>query len=777
MSVNGKFWNADDSEEEFDSRGANDFEEEFDIDLFENRRPKLGACDEAPKVEGKVYYTRSKTGISALQFRKQKRKEQQETKERLAKQREEERLRLLKLWGEEKKVKKTKANTPKKVDHVARSVSNTKITNVSFETKLRDNTEIVYDQRILYNADSFVEGMDKLKVAQHLSRDVSDEQLPFLIKEHPLAVSKPDIHNLMIYGKSSLKTAIVVEAKPAEKRSGKAINKERVNLSKRNFNFGLDGKPLSSQTNIQDTMGKKKNDIEFPQKRSVENMTVKDFLIENNVNSEKTGSNNNARKTADRKTEKRISKNKREKMEGKTEIELTIPQSVQTGEIELSSELLGSETSVVKDDIPMEQTIQTVEITTQTKEEDMEVKTEIETAQQVSVETPKSDEAKPQPSLLEIQISKLLEEVASLNKTVQLLLEKNTALENHNTVLAETIANLLENNSKEDKKLEEEWKAIEKEKKSIEEEKRSIEEQKLKIEPSKEPSKAPILFEKLATRIKGTPGEKKSPKNPNAEAREKRRIPFVNNGASKDVPVKKQEKTVEKKEEPKQEIELVEEPTTSKTPDSPKNTGAIPKIPKEEKAEELVSKFTDDGNTLKVNLDLAQTEEEQREVIGNIILNDEETLKKAVNQGVRPVNTKTVQASFAEELAKGLVRSKSFVHYSPEKRAVIKRDPNKPKGIYWDDWERIKLKPKDVQERAVRKAYNSLFYGLCTRLRQRWEIVSPEKPNPYLTKPSFIWNRLATKSIGDIWSCMEVWRKGACSYKVAGIPENWNKLE
>jgi hypothetical protein len=694
MSDFGKFWQND----AFDAEAEDDLIQ--DLVCAQTRRPKQGIRKEIPTGRGQTSSKRSNKNFNALEFRKQKQQQQQQTQERLKNEREQERLRKLELWGEEDKKGKKKSGSQKKRDHVMKTISNMTIKNVSCDIKLRDNMDVVYDKRVLYNADSFTEDKEKLVVAKHIERDVSDDGLQFVIKEHPLAVSKPDIHNLMIHGRTVLKHVIDVEAKPVQLRSGKAINKLRVNLSKRNFAFGLDGKPIPS-TKIEETM-KTNVDIDLPQENSVKNLTVSDFLKQETewvVVKEETKRQKRALKKA----------NNNKIMECKNDIENSTTIPVQEDVIEMLQVADKVEATVVtKNDKEVEKPAK-MEATIQTQKVKMDVKTEIETKPELSVETSNGSQSKDAYTLhLESKLENLMKKMDTIMESLSKIMEENNQL------------------------------------------RMTID----KMNMEKAGAERIAAFKARRANLES------SVKQPKIVEQEKPKE-FVQTNPNLGSSVK-QEKVAEQKK-PKEDVPI-------------KSTGTIPKIKEEVLTEPLIEKFQDDGNNLKVNMNLASTSKDQKEVIANLLTEEKEVIEKAVNQEVRKVNSKPVVEEFAETLKKNLVRSNTNIKFSPTQRAQVRKDPNKPKGVFWDDWEKIKKKPKEQQDAAVRKAYNRAFYGLSTSLKRRWDLCNPKIENPWLVKSGFIWNKLATKSLNDIWDCIQEWKAQACAFSPEGVKKMWYKL-
>lgn len=201
-----------------------------------------------------------------------------------------------------------------------------------------------------------------------------------------------------------------------------------------------------------------------------------------------------------------------------------------------------------------------------------------------------------------------------------------------------------------------------------------------------------------------------------------------------------------------------------------------------------ITKFKDDGNEKKVNMNLAKTKKDKEEVIKNTLTLPETTLQKAVNQEVRSVNSEKVsETSFATKLAKGLVRSKSTFSYKP-KPQVVPSVP-RPKGIREIAWVKILAATPETLENweAKRKVkifeqYKKLFYAQHKQLELRWlEAITaakqPKLKNDWLITPGKVLALLRAEQLENVLNSIQVWRDKAATYVPQGIdiPANWAK--
>ncbi|ASM93991.1 putative ORF1 [Caledonia beadlet anemone Nora virus-like virus 1] len=173
---------------------------------------------------------------------KNKKQKQEETQARLSEERERKRLEKLELIKQQgdQPVKSTK-NGQRKVDVIKQKFNNTTVK----DAKQIKHMELqpVYNDRRLYNDKSF-DG-DKVIPVKIIDEEVQDDYSEFKIYYHYLQRNQAD-DSSFTYGNTQIKKTVDVER--SETKISKTKDKfNKRYLSKANFSFDLEGKPLLKQ--------------------------------------------------------------------------------------------------------------------------------------------------------------------------------------------------------------------------------------------------------------------------------------------------------------------------------------------------------------------------------------------------------------------------------------------------------------------------------------------------------------------------------------------------
>jgi hypothetical protein len=202
----------------------------------------------------------------------------------------------------------------------------------------------------------------------------------------------------------------------------------------------------------------------------------------------------------------------------------------------------------------------------------------------------------------------------------------------------------------------------------------------------------------------------------------------------------------------------------------------------------LITTFKDDGINKQLDVQMASTSKQQKEVIKNNLQLSPEDKSKVVNQGVRPVNAESVgSTSFAAKLLDKLVRSKSTVSYAQHTPKV--ELPPRPKGIQAQTWALIvKSTPIGSENwEAKRKVkvfeqYKKLYFAQRATLEVKWQeavvkVNQPKLKNTWLLHPTTVITAFREGKLEEVPNMLKQWRDSAATYvpKIADFPKEWAK--
>lgn len=266
------------------------------------------------------------------------------------------------------------------------------------------------------------------------------------------------------------------------------------------------------------------------------------------------------------------------------------------------------------------------------------------------------------------------------------------------------------------------------------------------------------------------------------------------------------------------EVPVQEEPSTSTkevieqiTPiPSPRYTGTIPKVKKEDKIQEVLKKedriedsnlievFVDDGIDIPLTVTEETTPKQAMEILNNEISLTEEEKGRVINQGRRKVNSPKVNRKFNETLSENLKpspqtmsvqepprqtvsvqKSVTLIEFTPTQRAKAKRDPNTPKGMLAARWKIISTLEVEKQAEAIGREYQRMFRTEFFVLQNRWRIAHKKVYNPFLTNSRLVWDTLKKNGNAKLWLAIQKWKETAKKFdsKDKEFNCNWFKSE
>nr|WPR17950.1 MAG: hypothetical protein [Chemarfal virus 126] len=232
-----------------------------------------------------------------------------------------------------------------------------------------------------------------------------------------------------------------------------------------------------------------------------------------------------------------------------------------------------------------------------------------------------------------------------------------------------------------------------------------------------------------------------------------------------------------------QDSKVKEEISKATEPSTPNAASVVPPKMKRAKTDSLITRFKDDGIEAKVNMDLAKTPSDQKEVVRNHVRLTKEQRERAVNQEVRPANTVPIVERWSDALMKNLKRSNSTISF---KMVKVKDQQPKPKGIthraWFDICSRIPADSEDYVNKRNRKVfeqYKKLYFASANILRGRWRAEVAGKPyskveNPWLSLDRAILFDLKKTPIEEVFGKITEWRDRASTFCIPKINMNVN---